>query len=79
MISLIGDTDTKEEILNGFRLINRGDVAVPEKLDVVMSQHDVEYLTVHAPAIAGGYNYGNVTLKKHMNNQSFTNSPFVFV
>lgn len=58
MIQMIGDTDTKEEIVDGFKLINRGDVIVVEKLDFAgMDAHDIEYLKSTAPACEGGYDF----------------------
>lgn len=58
MIQLIGDTDTKDEILDGFKLINRGDVISVERLEFCgMEQHDIDYLKSTAPAVDGGYNF----------------------
>lgn len=58
MIHLYGDTDTKEEILAGFKLINRGqDVATDERIELVMSEHDVAYFKATAPKVSGGYDY----------------------
>jgi len=49
MISQLGDTDTKDEILAGFKLINHGkDHADPKKMDM-MADHDLKYLDTHAP------------------------------
>ena len=58
MIALLGDTDTKEEIINSFRLINRADVIIQERLDIVSVPPDVQqYLRDTAPAADGGLNY----------------------
>jgi len=58
MIHLYGDADTKEEIQAGFKLINRGqDVATDERIELVMSEHDVAYFKATAPKVDGGYSY----------------------
>eukprot|EP01102_Stenamoeba_stenopodia_P022908 TRINITY_DN971_c0_g1_i1.p1 TRINITY_DN971_c0_g1~~TRINITY_DN971_c0_g1_i1.p1 ORF type:complete len:974 (+),score=372.77 TRINITY_DN971_c0_g1_i1:168-3089(+) len=58
MIHLYGDADTKEEIQAGFKLINRGqDVATDERIELVMSEHDVAYFKSTAPKVDGGYSY----------------------
>jgi hypothetical protein len=58
MISLLGDTDTKEEIINSFRLINRADHVVQERLDIVSVPPNVQqYIRETAPACDGGWNY----------------------
>ena len=58
MIHVLGDTDTKEEIVDGFELIARGDRNITkEKMDLVMSEHDVEYVTKTAPQVDGAYDY----------------------
>jgi len=58
MINLIGDSDTVEEILAGFHLINRDPaVAYVDKLEVVMPTADLEYIKSTAPAVPGGYDY----------------------
>lgn len=58
-IRLYGDSDTQEEILAGFKLINRGeDIAHADKLEPVLTDHDFKYFTTTAPVIAGTtYNY----------------------
>lgn len=46
MMGVLGDADTKDEVIEGFRLINRGaDTAVTDKLEMVMTTHDVDYFT----------------------------------
>jgi len=58
MIHVLGDTDTKEEIISGFELIARGDENITkEKMELVMNQADVDYVIKTAPAVANGYNY----------------------
>jgi len=58
MINLIGDSDTIDEILAGWKLINRDDsVAYHEKMDLVMDSGDVEYVEKTAPAVDGGWDY----------------------
>eukprot|EP01094_Clydonella_sp_ATCC50884_P008374 TRINITY_DN177_c0_g2_i1.p2 TRINITY_DN177_c0_g2~~TRINITY_DN177_c0_g2_i1.p2 ORF type:complete len:974 (+),score=573.42 TRINITY_DN177_c0_g2_i1:348-2924(+) len=58
MVDKLGDTDTQPEILDGFKLINRGDVCTDERMDVVsMEPHDIEYIKKTAPAVDGGWDY----------------------
>jgi len=57
MIGLLGDSDTKDEILSGFFLINKGDIAILERLELVMNEHDLEYFQKTAPQVKGGYDY----------------------
>jgi len=66
MIRVLGDADTKEEVLFGFRLINRlpetgPTVAVREKLSQVMTPEDIEYIFRTAPAQGDGVNYASWT------------------
>jgi len=50
MIAQYGDTDTKEEILLGFKLINKGaDVAIKEHLGQVLPDDAVTYILTNAP------------------------------
>jgi len=58
MITIYGDTDTKEEILNGFSLINNGGaVAKSDLSELVLSEADWKYITDTAPKKDGGYDY----------------------
>lgn len=58
MIELLGVSDTKDDILVSFDIINRGgEVASKEKLAIVMNEHDVTYFTNIAPPVDGGYDY----------------------
>jgi Ca2+-binding EF-hand superfamily protein len=58
MISVLGVSDTKEDILAGFELINRGHpVGKVELMELVLSPHDLEYIKRTAPAVEGGYDY----------------------
>lgn len=58
MIELLGVSDTKEDILVSFDLINHGgEVARVDKLSVVMNEHDTGYFTSTAPPAADGYDY----------------------
>jgi len=62
MIAQLGDTDTKDEILLGFKLINRGgDTATVKYLNDVLSDADVAYIQQHAPAASGGIDYTTLT------------------
>lgn len=58
MITIFGDLDTKEEIISGFQLINRGaNVAKKELSELVISDEDWQYITETAPQKDGGYDY----------------------
>jgi len=62
MLGLLGDSDTKEEILNGFKLINKGgDVALVNLLNLVMKDYDLKYFEQTAPKSGQGYNYHHWT------------------
>lgn len=58
-IRMYGDADTQEEILAGFKLINKGEeVAHVEKLEPVLKDEDFKYITSTAPKISDNvYNY----------------------
>jgi len=59
MVQQLGDSDTKDEVLNGFELINKGDPAgKTENADLVLGDEQVKYLRDHAPkSEAGGSDY----------------------
>lgn len=71
MIGVLGDSNTKEEILEGFKLINKGaEITKVEYMTLVMggilfllfcwiqfAEHEVEYIKKTAPAVEGGYDY----------------------
>jgi len=58
MIGLVGDSDTKDEILNGFKLINRGgESALVAHLEMVMKDYDIQYFTKTAPKAGSGFDY----------------------
>jgi Ca2+-binding EF-hand superfamily protein len=59
MISQLGDTDTKEEILAGWKLINKDkDVAVVALMtETILRDEDVEYIKETAPAVGSDYDY----------------------
>ncbi len=57
MISLLGVSDSKEDILDAFALINKSDVAKREKLDFVLKPSDVAYFVRTAPPVEGGFSY----------------------
>lgn len=58
-IRLYGDSDTQDEILAGFKLINRGEeVAHADKIEPVLNDHDYQYITTTAPVLSPGtYDY----------------------
>lgn len=57
MIQLFGDSDTKDEILNGFQLINRrpDGVTTVERMALVLSDDDVKYIATTAPSKDDGH------------------------
>jgi len=58
MIHVFGDSDTKDEVLEGFRLINRSEsVANMKLMSSVQPKEDVEYITKTAPAVEGGWDF----------------------
>jgi len=62
MIGTLGDTDTKEEIVLGFKLINKNqDHATVDLLSQVMPEADVKYVTDNAPRKAAGFDYVALT------------------
>jgi len=62
MMSLIGDSDTKEEILLGFNLINKGgNIALNKLMSLVMKDSDLEYFNKTAAKSGEGYDYNSWT------------------
>jgi len=58
MVSLYGDTDTKDEILAGFKMLNKGKPAADPKLMDLLPDADLKYMVEKAPKNADGtYNY----------------------
>jgi len=58
MISILGVSDSKEDILKAFNIINRGgEIANLEKMELVMDQDDIDYFTQTAPKVEKGYDY----------------------
>jgi len=58
MIGILGVSDSKEDIINSFVLINKGaEVAIVEKLDLVMEEQDIQYIKQTAPKSTQGYDY----------------------
>jgi len=58
MINVLGDSESKESILLGFKLINRGsNVALHDKLSMVLPEDDVNYIEKTAPQASPGWNY----------------------
>eukprot|EP01156_Anaeramoeba_ignava_P013791 Anaeramoba_ignava/a607539_2293.p1 GENE.a607539_2293~~a607539_2293.p1 ORF type:complete len:998 (+),score=362.98 a607539_2293:509-3502(+) len=58
MIVIFGDTDTKDEIINSFILINRGfKVAKKDLMELVMDDHDIDYISKTAPKLDDGYDF----------------------
>eukprot|EP01105_Mastigella_eilhardi_P024476 TRINITY_DN6390_c1_g1_i1.p1 TRINITY_DN6390_c1_g1~~TRINITY_DN6390_c1_g1_i1.p1 ORF type:complete len:974 (-),score=347.49 TRINITY_DN6390_c1_g1_i1:92-3013(-) len=62
MLHLFGDTDTKEEIVNGWVLIARGDdLVTEERMNLVMADADVAYVKQTAELKDNAYNYRSWT------------------
>jgi actinin alpha len=59
MISQLGDTDTKPEILEGWELINKGEpvAKVVHMKETILRDEDVEYLQETAPKAGDDYDY----------------------
>jgi len=58
MVSLYGDTDTKEEILSGFKMLNKGKASADPKLMEMVPDADIKYMQEKAPKNADGtYDY----------------------
>jgi len=58
MIKILGVSDTKEDIVNSFILLNKGEaIAVIDKMELVMEEEDVQYIKQTAPKSGAGYNY----------------------
>jgi len=59
MIDILGVSDTKQDIINGFALINRGekDVTKVEHMEMVMDTPDIDYIKQTSKADKGGYLY----------------------
>ena len=58
MIGILAVTDSKEDILNAFSIINKGDtVGRINKMEIVMPEHDLAYIKKTAPQVEGGLNY----------------------
>jgi len=62
MIALLGDSDTKDEIVLGFSLINKGgEIALVKHMQLVMKDADLDYFTKTAPKVGEGFNYKSWT------------------
>jgi len=62
MLKRIGDADTKDEILNGFNLINQKDIALMDHMNAVVNettfkQEYVDYLAKEMKPTTGGLDY----------------------
>ncbi len=59
MVGVLGVSDTKEDILDGFAIINRSD-ELPGKLanlQIVLAEQDLKYIESTAPAVEGGIDF----------------------
>jgi len=62
MISTLGDTDTKDEIVSGFKLINRNqDFGDPALCSNVMNDETIKFLSASGPTKGKGFDYVAVT------------------
>jgi len=62
MIDILGVSVTKDDILNAFALINKGDSATKQdKMEVVMDEPDIAYIKTTAPKAGDGWNYKSWT------------------
>jgi len=62
MVQVLGDSDTLDEVINGFKLINRipdgkAPVATPPKLLKLMEQEFVDYIMEHGPKLEDGIDF----------------------
>lgn len=81
MIKRLGDTNTKEEILDAFFLINQKDVADMELMKAVVNgttfkQEYVDYLQKEMTKDAAGYNYKKWTDEGKKNSNTFNFKSF---
>jgi Ca2+-binding EF-hand superfamily protein len=57
MIRLLGDADTKDEVVSGFKLISRGEVGDFTRLSDVLAESYVEYIRETAPKSGDGFDF----------------------
>jgi hypothetical protein len=59
MVDLLGVSDTKDDIINSFTLINKSDgpVAKVATMEIVMDAEDIDYIKQTAPKLEDGYDY----------------------
>jgi len=62
MVGLLGVSDTKDDILNGFGLINKhvqgtDEITKPAAMEPVMDEPDINYIKTTAKPLKDGYNY----------------------
>jgi Ca2+-binding EF-hand superfamily protein len=62
MVQVLGDSDTLDEVINGFKLINRvpdGEqpVATPKKLGLVMEEEFVDYIMKNSKPLGDGVDF----------------------
>jgi len=63
MVDLLGVSDTKDDILQSFKLLNKGEESTkPERMELLMEDPDIKYYTTTAKKNADGtYEYANWT------------------
>jgi len=62
MVGILAVSDSQDDILNAFKLINKGDeIGRPQKMEIVMGEEDLKYIFETAPKVDGGVNYKSWT------------------
>jgi hypothetical protein len=57
MITVLGVSINKEDILKAFNIINRGDTCNMELMGLIMPEDDVGYFTSTAPKAGNSYDF----------------------
>jgi Ca2+-binding EF-hand superfamily protein len=57
MITILGVSDTKDDILNSFILINKGNKWNAERMELLVNDDDLKYISETAPKEGNGYNF----------------------
>jgi len=62
MVGILAVSDSKDDILNAFKLINKGDeIGRTPKMELVMGESDITYINQTAPKANGGIDYKSWT------------------
>lgn len=58
MVRELGDNESRDEILNSWRLVNRGEeIAIDKLVDELIADPDVAFFHIEAPQVDGGRDY----------------------